>query len=227
MGFSHDVAKRELRKVMKIIDEKTINPYDKAHGFDTDELTATGEVAIITTNQLFTPTNNVNDLARAANGRAAPQAKAAVPAFATTRVSGTANRAMAGRRLKRARTPAEKQIIGQQCYNCAEGRHDYSTCTAPFKEKIPGVRYLNGTPIMEKPTEDRTWKELAFFTGVLVWDWVLSGENRRSLSRVLAASHALGKARLTKAWQWTERAAIAEDQWLHLDSLLVSLLHRL
>lgn len=146
VGFSHDVAKRELRKVMKIIDEKTINPYDKAHGFDTDELTATGEVAIITTNQLFTPTNNVNDLARAANGRAAPQAKAAVPAFATTRVSGTANRAMAGRRLKRARTPAEKQIIGQQCYNCAEGRHDYSTCTAPFKEKIPGVRYLNGTP---------------------------------------------------------------------------------
>lgn len=81
------------------------------------------------------------------------------------------------------------------------------------------------TTIMEKPAEDRTWKELAFFTGVLVWDWVLSGENRRSLSRVLAASHALGKARLTKAWQWTERAAIAEDKWSHLDSLLVSLLH--
>ena len=79
--------------------------------------------------------------------------------------------------------------------------------------------------IMEKPAESRTWKELAFFTGVLVWDWVLSGEDRRSLKRVLTASHALGKAKLTRPWQWTESAKIGADQWTHLDSLLTGLLN--
>ena len=67
--------------------------------------------------------------------------------------------------------------------------------------------------IRNKQVDHRSWKELAFLTGVLIWDWVLEGSDRRSMEEVLKATHKIGKASLTNRSDWHKPADVDDSTW--------------
>lgn len=74
--------------------------------------------------------------------------------------------------------------------------------------------------IEQTPTQLRTWRQAARIAGVLIWDWVLSQEPRRSQNTEIEISHTIGKEKLKSRKAWDKPAKIDTTAWNNILSKL-------
>lgn len=78
-------------------------------------------------------------------------------------------------------------------------------------------KWLTAVDAIEATTvAHRTWREAAQLAGILIWDWVLSREERRALDNEINVSQLIGGAHLRSRAAWDGSADIAEDVWATL-----------